>query len=178
VSRLIAVRARTKKRKLHDYYMLDDYALDQWEEPDEAGYSEEEARRELVEKEIRRRIKREAKKRRRVRLKVGALARGIPQFPFRRSVLITEWAFMQAKLTNVLHEADRLEIASANDSEGGEECEAILTAIRRAKRRGVRRAAKLLEGKKNGEDVEMVEDDQASTGGKTLPNVRLTLNGH
>jgi IS5 family transposase len=78
----MAVRARTKKRKMHDYYMLDDYALDQWEEPDEAGYSEEEARRELVEKEIRRRIKREAKKRRRVRLKVGALARGTPHPPF------------------------------------------------------------------------------------------------
>jgi hypothetical protein len=67
---------------MHDYYIFDDYALDQWEEPDEAGYSEEEARRELVEKEIRRRIKREAKKRRRVRLKVGALARGTAQFPF------------------------------------------------------------------------------------------------
>ena len=63
---------------MHDSYMFDDYALDQWEEPDEAGYSEEEARRELVEKEIRRRIKREAKKRRRERFKVGALARGNP----------------------------------------------------------------------------------------------------
>jgi hypothetical protein len=175
----MAVRARTKKRKMHDYYMLDDYALDQWEEPDEAGYSEEEARRELVEKEIRRRIKREAKKRRRVRLKVGALARGTPHtLPFCRAVLIIEWAFMQAKLTNVLHEADRLEVASANDSEGGEECEAILTAIRRVKRRGVQRAAKLLEAKKNGEDVEMVDDDRASTGGRTLSNLRLTLNGH
>jgi len=81
---------------------------------------------------------------------------------------------MQSKLTSVLHEADRLEIASANDSEGGEECEAILTAIRRAKRRGARRAAKLLEAQKNHEDVEMgeVEDD------KSLPNFKLTLNGH
>lgn len=93
-------------------------------------------------------------------------------------MLMIEWAFMQAKLTNVLHEADRLEIASANDSEGGEECEAILTAIRRAKRRGARRAAKLLE-KKNGEDVEMeMEEERSSTGGKTLPNLKLTLNGH
>lgn len=108
----------------------------------------------------------------------SVLSLGVPHNSLYHSVLIIEWAFMQAKLTNVLHEADRLEVASANDSEGGEECEAILTAIRRAKRRGVRRAAKLLEGKKNGEDVEMVEDDRASTGGKTLPNLRLTLNGH
>ena len=84
---LMIVRTRTgKKRKIHDYYMFDDYAaLDQWEEPDEAGYSEEEVRRELVEKEIRRRIKREAKKRRRERFKVGALARGTaipPRSPF------------------------------------------------------------------------------------------------
>ena len=75
---LMIVRTRTgKKRKIHDYYLFDDYAaLDQWEDPDEAGYSEEEARRELVEKEIRRRIKREAKKRRRERFRDGALARG------------------------------------------------------------------------------------------------------
>ena len=50
--------------------------MDNWEEPDEAGYSEEEARRDLVEKEIRRRIKRESKRRRRERARVGALARG------------------------------------------------------------------------------------------------------
>jgi hypothetical protein len=81
---------------------------------------------------------------------------------------------MQTKLTNVLHEADRLEVATANDSEGGEECEAILTAIRRAKRRGARRAAKHLETKKNGEDVAMKDEES----GRMLPNVRLTLNGH
>lgn len=51
--------------------------MEPWEEPDEAGYSEEEARRELVEKEIRRRIKKESKKRRRERLRVGGLAKGI-----------------------------------------------------------------------------------------------------
>jgi hypothetical protein len=69
-----------------------------------------------------------------------------------------------------LHEQDRLESASVNESEGGEECEAILTAIRRAKRRAARRSAKLLE---NGEN-----EERAVTGGKTLPNLRLTLNGH
>jgi hypothetical protein len=51
--------------------------VEQWEEPDEAGYSEEEIRRDLVEKEIRRRIKRDSKRRRRERFQVGALARGI-----------------------------------------------------------------------------------------------------
>jgi hypothetical protein len=55
---------------------FDDYTMDNWEEPDEAGYSEEEARRDLVEKEIRRRIKRDSKRRRRERYRVGALARG------------------------------------------------------------------------------------------------------
>ena len=57
-------------------YTFDDYTMDNWEEPDEAGYSEEEARRDLVEKEIRRRIKRDSKRRRRERSRVGALARG------------------------------------------------------------------------------------------------------
>ena len=73
----MVVRTRTKKRKMHDSYVFDDYTMEQWEEPDEAGYSEEEARRDLVEKEIRRRIKRDSKRRRRERFKVGALARGI-----------------------------------------------------------------------------------------------------
>jgi hypothetical protein len=145
------VRTQTKKkRKMHDFYMLNDHAPDEWEELDEVGYS---ARRELVEKEIRRRIKTEAKKRRE-RLKVGALARGnflshththTPPHPtlspFVLRGLTAEWAFMQSKLTIVLHEADRLEVATANHNEGGEECEAILTAIRRAKRRGALQAA-------------------------------------
>jgi hypothetical protein len=61
---------------VHDSY-FDDFMIEPWEEPDEAGYSEEEARRDLVEKEIRRRIKKESKKKRRERLRVGALARGI-----------------------------------------------------------------------------------------------------
>ena len=61
---------------MHDYYVFDDYTMEQWEEPDEAGYSEEEIRRDLVEKEIRRRIKRDSKRRRRERFQVGALARG------------------------------------------------------------------------------------------------------
>lgn len=61
---------------MHDYYVFDDYTMEQWEEPDEAGYSEEEIRRDLVEKEIRRRIKRDSKRRRRERFRVGALARG------------------------------------------------------------------------------------------------------
>jgi hypothetical protein len=62
---------------MHDSYVFDDYFMEAWEEPDEAGYSEEEARRDLVEKEIRRRIKRESKKRRRQRLRLGALQRGM-----------------------------------------------------------------------------------------------------
>lgn len=73
---LIVVRARTKKRKVHDSYLYDDYSVEPWEEPDEAGYSEEEARRDLVEKEIRRRIKKDSKKRRRVRFRTGGLLRG------------------------------------------------------------------------------------------------------
>ena len=75
------MRARTKKRKIHDTYVFDDYVMEPWEEPDEAGYSEEEARRDLVEKEIRRRIKKESKKRRRERFAVGALSRGNPPQP-------------------------------------------------------------------------------------------------
>ena len=153
---------------MHDYYLFDDYTMEQWEEPDEAGYSEEEIRRDLVEKEIRRRIKRDSKRRRRERFQVGALARGIiPHILYYTDI---EWSFIQNKLGNVLQEQDRLESASVNDSEGGEECEAILTAIRRAKRRAVRRSAKLLENGGN--------EERAVTGGKTLPNLRLTLNGH
>jgi DNA-directed RNA polymerase subunit E'/Rpb7 len=75
-SMLMVVRARTKKRKVHDSYVFDDFMMEPWEEPDEAGYSEEEARRDLVEKEIRRRIKKDSKKRRRERFKIGGLARG------------------------------------------------------------------------------------------------------
>jgi hypothetical protein len=84
---------------------------------------------------------------------------------------------MQSKLTNVLVDFDRLEMESLNESDGGEECEAILTALRRAKRRAARRSAKLLE---NSEDKTAIENDgeRAVTGGKTLPNLRLTLNGH
>jgi len=70
------VRAR-KKRGIYDSYVLDDYFMEPWDEPDDAGYSEEEARRALVEKEIRKRIKRNAKKRRRDRFRIGALQRGI-----------------------------------------------------------------------------------------------------
>jgi hypothetical protein len=73
---LIVVRARTKKRKAHDPDAFEDFVMEPWEEPDEAGYSEEEARRELVEKEIRRRIKKDSKKRRRERFRTGGLARG------------------------------------------------------------------------------------------------------
>jgi hypothetical protein len=61
---------------MDDSYAFDDYVMEPWEEPDEASFSEAEARRELVEKEIRRRIKRDSKKRRRARFRVGALARG------------------------------------------------------------------------------------------------------
>jgi hypothetical protein len=172
---MMVVRARTKKRKMHDSYVFDDYMMEPWEEPDEAGYSEEEARRDLVEKEIRRRIKRDSKKRRRERFHAGALSRG-SIYCF--SQLTVEWAFMQNKLTNVLADADRLEMESLNESDGGEECEAILTAIRRAKRREARRSTKLLES--NLEEQVPVENDaeKATTGGTTLQNLQLSLNGH
>lgn len=92
-------------------------------------------------------------------------------------MLTIEWAFIQNKLGNVLHEQDRLESGSVNESEGGEECEAILTAIRRAKRRAARRSAKLLGQGENGGGIEN-DGEKAATGGKTLPNLRLTSNGH
>jgi hypothetical protein len=63
---------------------------------------------------------------------------------------------------------------SLNESDGGEECEAVLTAIRRAKRRSARRAAKLLESS----ETVVENDERATTGGKSLPNIKLTLNGH
>ena len=92
-----------------------------------------------------------------------------------------EWSFMQAKLhNNPLLDFDRLESGSLNESDGGEECDAILTALRRAKRRAKRRVAKALEG--GGERMVIEEGEgggeRAFTGGKTLPNLRLTLNGH
>ena len=85
---------------------------------------------------------------------------------------------MQNKLSNIIHDHDRLEVASGNDSDGGEECEALLTSLRRAKRREARRKAKLLE--QGGEPGKITENDgeRAMAGGKTLPNLRLTLNGH
>jgi hypothetical protein len=53
---------------------------------------------------------------------------------------------MQNRLPNVIGDFDRLEIESLNENDGGEECEAILTAFRRAKRRAARRKVNLLEG--------------------------------
>ena len=86
---------------------------------------------------------------------------------------------MQNKLSNIIHDYDRLEVASANESDGGEECEAILTALRRAKRREARRRAKLLEqGGDAGKVIENEGGERAMPGGKTLPNLRLSLNGH
>ena len=92
-------------------------------------------------------------------------------------VLTVEWAFMQSNLKNVLHESDRLESGSVNESEGGEECEAILTSIRRAKRRALRRSAKLLE-QENGERAIDDNVEIAVGEGKPLPNLRLTFNGN
>ena len=85
---------------------------------------------------------------------------------------------MQNKLSNIIHDTDRLEVASGNESDGGEECEALLTALRRAKRREARRKAKLLE--QGGDRGEITENDgeRVAVGGKTLPNLKLTLNGH
>jgi CRP-like cAMP-binding protein len=84
---------------------------------------------------------------------------------------------MQSKLGDVLNDTDRLESRSLNESDGGEECDAILTAIRRAKRRALRRGAKLLENGQNGEHVMVIDEGENGTG-KALPNLRLTLNGH
>jgi hypothetical protein len=186
---LMVVRARTKKRKVHDSSLYDDYSVEPWEEPDEAGYSEEEARRDLVEKEIRRRIKKDSKKRRRERFRTSGLLRGIPPptlIPsslrlFQYHVLIIEWTFMQSKLGDILNDTDRLESGSLNESDGGEECEAILTALRRAKRRSERPVHqdwkyRLTGG--GGDEMDTVEDTNGEVGGKTTPHLRLTLNGH
>lgn len=78
---------------------------------------------------------------------------------------------MQSKLGDILNDADRLETGSLNESDGGEECEAILTALRRAKRRSERpRSA--------AGGNEMLDDTNGVAGGKTVPHLRLTLNGH
>lgn len=157
--------------------MFDDYVMEPWEEPDEAGYSEEEARRELVEREIRRRIRRDSKKRRSARLREGALQRGISKS--KAHIVMQEWNFMRNKLGSILNEMDRLDAQSLPESDGGEECDAILTAFRRAKRRSTRRKAKLLGNDSNGDKMAIGDDEErATTGGKSLPNLRLTLNGH
>jgi len=169
----MVVRVRTKKRKVESS-AFDDYMMEPWDEPDEAGYSEEEARRELVEKEIRRRIKRDFKKRRRERFKVGGVTRGNSKLLV--TIDVAEWNFIQTKLGSVLQSYERLDAAS-NESDGGEECEALLTALRRVKRRADRRKAKLLEEKDN-ETAIKSDSERAMTGGKTLPNLKLTLNGY
>ena len=96
------------------------------------------------------------------------------------AILIVEWAFMQSKLGDVLNDTDRLESGSLNESDGGEECEAIITALRRAKRRALRSMHN--DWKKTlttGDEMEIDDDgERVTTGGKTLPNLRLTLNGH
>jgi|SRR5277367_1002207 hypothetical protein len=104
----------------------------------------------------------------------------VPPNPRTPQGLIVEWSFMQAKLqNNPLLDLDRLESGSLNESDGGEECGAILTALRRVKRRSKRRVAKALE--EGGERMVIEEGDGGErdvTGGKTLPNLKLTLNGH
>ena len=172
LNRTNSVRTRPKKRKVVDH-VPDDYTIDPWDEPDEAGYSEEEARRKLVQKEIRRRVKRESKKRRCQRVQLGALSRGIPF----TSIINIEWSFIEKKLHfDMLLDLDRLESGSLNEDDGGEECEAILTALRRAGRRTARPLPEL----KRDEDVEMKDDNQerTSAGGKTLSQLRLGVNGH
>jgi hypothetical protein len=111
----------------------------------------------------------------------------VPPGALSSSRLTVEWSFMQAKLhNNPLLDFDRLESGSLNESDGGEECESILTALRRAKRRAARRSAKAAALVESGDDGQgekmMIEEglggERASTGGKTLSSLRLTLNGH
>jgi hypothetical protein len=146
--------------------------IEPWDEPDEARYSEGEARRKLVQREIRRRTKRDSKRRRQHRLEIGALKRGSPP---RTNVLSVEWSFIETKLhEDVLLPIDRLESGSLNESDGGEECEAILTALSRAERRTARPVV-AVEGK-GGEDVEMAEAERDA--GKREPQLTVTVNGH
>jgi hypothetical protein len=84
---------------------------------------------------------------------------------------------MQSKLGDVLNDADRLESASLNGSDGGEECEAIITALRRAKRRTSRPPGVVWKSNLAAVDEMEVETD-GDRAGKTLPSVRLTMNGH
>lgn len=79
---------------------------------------------------------------------------------------------MQTKLGDILNDTDRLETGSLNESDGGEECEAILTALRRAKRRSERPRSAA------GGDEMTLDDTNGVIGGKTMPHLRLTLNGH
>jgi hypothetical protein len=84
---------------------------------------------------------------------------------------------MQSKLGDVLNDADRLESASLNGSDGGEECEAIITALRRAKRRTSRPLD--IASKSNLSAVDEMEvETEGDLAGKALPTVRLTMNGH
>ena len=76
----------------------------------------------------------------------------------------------------MLQSYERLDAAS-NESDGGEECEALLTALRRIKRRADRRKVKLLD-EKDDEKAIKSDTERAMTGGKTLPNLKLTLNGY
>jgi len=95
-------------------------------------------------------------------------------------VLIIEWTFMQSKLGDILNDTDRLESGSLNESDGGEECEAILTALRRAKRRSERPMHQDWKDRLAARGDEMNIDDnvKGAAGGKTMPQLRLTLNGH
>jgi hypothetical protein len=97
-------------------------------------------------------------------------------------LLSVEWGFIQTRLGDVLNDADRLESSSVNESDGGEECDAILTSMRRARRRSARPLIESWVGKTEDDpmaiDDVMAEDERALTGGKTIPLVRLTINGH
>jgi len=96
------------------------------------------------------------------------------------SVLIIEWTFMQSKLGDILNDTDRLESGSLNESDGGEECEAILTALRRAKRRSERRMHQDWKDRlaARGDEMDIDDDVKGAAVGKTMPQLRLTLNGH
>jgi len=79
---------------------------------------------------------------------------------------------------DVLNDTDRLDSGSMNESDGGEECASILTALRRARRRSARPLIQSWTEKTADSEMIVEDSERAATGGKTIPHVKLTINGH